>query len=205
MSNQLNYYTKNKKKYPRVTSIIGVIIDPGLDAFKKNTSDKQFNETMETARERGTNFDKLTQLYFKGGNMEALSKGLKFGQPDLYEPFKTFLSWADVKIDKVISYQETVFNDVHGYAGTPDFVARIKGRKLLTLFDIKFKAKLNYKENLQTAAYVPAAEKLLGEKIGDRMILQFNKSGKMNIERYTDQATDFGHFLYCLQLYKKFN
>lgn len=211
MGDQLPYYIKGKKKYPRVTSVIGVLNDPGIDSFKKSVDDDKFKEIIDHAIERGKQFHDIVKRYSEGGINDITLKGIKAGRPELYEPTKFFIEWADAKIDKILVGEKTMFNDKHIYAGTPDFIAIYKNRKQATLFDVKFKAVLSFKENLQTAGYVPMAETYLDIKIGDREILQFkkkdkvNKLGKMKITTFKEQSTDYVHFLYCLALYKKIN
>jgi len=205
MGDQLPYYEKAGIQYPRVTHILKVIQDPDYEKFRNGVSENRFEKIMSNAANRGTSFHSIVEKFSKGEINHIVLKGLKAGRPELFSPFETFYNWATNKLEKFILVEKKVFDKRHNYAGTPDFIAVIKGRKRPTLFDIKFKAKLNYKENMQTAAYVPPSEKLIDEKIGDRQILQFNVSGKMKIELFNDQATDFGHFLYCLALWKKFN
>lgn len=205
MGDQLPYYENDGKKYPRVTHILKIIQDPDYEKFRNGVSENRFEEIMTNAANRGISFHSLIEKYSKGEINNIVLKGLKAGRSELYAPFVTFHTWAQHKIEKFVLVEKKVFDHNHCYAGKPDFVAILKGRKRPTLFDIKFKAKLNYKESMQTAAYVPPAEKAIGEKIGDRQILQFNVSGKMKTVLFNEQATDLGHFLYCLALFKKFS
>ena len=202
MINDNNYYIKNKKKYDRVTHILKIVADPDFDKFRAAVSPDRFNSIMENARDRGTNFHLLIEKYANKEVTPAVIKGLEIGQPDLVQPFKTFISWADANVVQFLMVEKTVYHEKLLYAGTPDFVAIVKGKKAAVLFDLKFTAKLSPLAALQTAAYVEAANLEMKNKIGSREVLRFNKAGKMIHHKMKSQATDFIRFLHAQDLFK---
>jgi len=202
VSDQLPYYEKNKKRFPRVTHILKIIRNPDFESFKEAVSKDRYNNTMDHARDRGITFHKLVEKYAEKKITPAFLRGLEAGQPELYKPFVTFISWADAHLLKFLAIEETVYHDKQGYAGTPDFIAMIKGKKNPCLFDCKFTAKLSPMAALQTAAYVEAANIDRKLKINSREILRMDKHGKLRRHPQKNQSLDYARFLYCLDLYK---
>lgn len=129
IEDQLSYYVYKKKKYRRVTSILSIVNDIGINNFKAAVSPEKFNDVIEHAIKRGKQFHDIVQKYTEGKINDIVLKGIQANRPELYEPTKLFIDWAEKYIDKFLLVEKTIFCHTHMYAGTPDFIA-------LCLFDI---------------------------------------------------------------------
>lgn len=84
-----------------------------------------------------------------------------------------FLQWEEVHAPKYKSSERIVYSKKHGYSGTLDIEATIKGK--LYLLDIKSSNGLYNTVNMQTAAYVKADEEESGKEYYGRWAIRITK------------------------------
>jgi hypothetical protein len=100
----------------------------------------------------------------------------------------------------IIASELRVASKTHGYAGTLDFVADIKGK--LVLGDRKVTAAIPAAVGPQTAAYAQAYLETFGHRIRDRIVVRIDQiADKTPSRRLTDPA-DWPTFMACLNIHR---
>jgi hypothetical protein len=87
-----------------------------------------------------------------------------------------FLDWVAEHKPKFKSSERLVYSKKHGYVGTLDIEAEIKGK--LYLIDLKSSNGLYNTVNMQTAAYVKADEEESGRKYAGRWAIRISKESE---------------------------
>jgi hypothetical protein len=116
-----------------------------------------------------------------------------------------FQKWWRENDMEVLASERVIFSQRWMYAGTTDFVARIKGRKVVG--DFKTSTGLYPEAALQTAAYSIAIEEEDGEVCHDRLLVRFDKmTGQvftMNLPRSREHEEAFLALRECDELMKR--
>ena len=190
------HYIKNDLKYPSVTTIVGAILrKPFLEKWRGDVGNREADRRRDEAGEHGKNVHRACGLVMQG------VVAIPFDLPPLHEEqVDAFKLWHDLAVEEVISIEETIFNDMYGYAGTLDERAILKGDRLPTVIDLKTGHIDEDHCRMQTAAYrsgdsVPSDRRLIVD-------LKNLKDGLPKIHEYKDHGGDFQAFLYALSLFK---
>lgn len=172
-------YLINDRHYDRITTVLNIIAKPGLEKWKRKVGFVKADEIMRESAILGKEVHAICEEVNKGRdpiNGFWLAEGGK--QPRWVEVRGTrlqsyydgYTDWYERNIRQVVLVERTTWSDEHGYAGTPDTYAELKGKfaGALALLDNKTSKYLSWVYRLQTAAYkyallerrqVPAVDK----------------------------------------------
>ncbi len=202
---------------PGVTSILSCIGKPALipwaagmasghwqSAIKSGRSDYDviYKEAKSAHRKKaqdaadiGHNVHEYAEMFFKKKDVPALlTDQAKRG-------VEAFHKWLDAHKVEILSSERRVFSQLHYYAGTCDFVAKIDG--VMGVGDIKTSSGIYPEMRLQTAAYQHALEEEKGIKFPVRWIIRFDKkTGDFEAKSFYNFDLDFAGFASALALYR---
>lgn len=178
-------------KYPRVSTILGVIARPGLEAWRQRIGAEEANRISNEAAEHGTALHKILELIDR--ETDPIRRGLvESAVLPAYEPVVTaYLHWTDTNVDRVLMVEQTVHHVRHRYAGTLDRLYLLRdGRRVLA--DFKTGGSVDGVYRLQQIAYQEALEEMDEGPIDGRLILHMPraKPGTLAVIDYDDEERD---------------
>lgn len=213
-------YSLNGNVLPSVTTLLGILDKPWLPKWMLNEmagslkNDLQADRSYTSyelddiiTRAKGASKKKSTDGMTSGSATHKWIEGYIFlrmsllGElqgidtsqvpPETQPAVRCFLEWERLNRVEWLASEMFVVSEIHGFAGTLDFVARINGK--LTLGDFKTSNTIANDHFLQTAGYQVAFEEMDKEHkypIEQRMIIQIPK-GRQLFQALT-VPTDFG-------------
>ena len=123
------YRTPNGDEYLSATTLLKVLDDGGIDAWRKRVGEKEAQEIVEDAAGRGTHFHLLCEKYVTGEELII---------PDLDPRHGVMFNRAKPHINKfseIYASEYALYSDKVQAAGTVDIVGSLNG--LLTVGDFK--------------------------------------------------------------------
>lgn len=177
-------YEINGRRYPRVSTILGVISKPGLEVWRQKVGLEEANRISAEAADHGTTLHAI---------LEALDKGEHRGER--FTPFRptinAYLQWRDAHVHQVQMVEQVVYHERHRYAGTLDRVYLLNdGRRVLA--DFKTGTSVDGVYRLQQTAYQEALEAMGLGPVDGRLILHMprTKPGTLTVIEYDDDERD---------------
>lgn len=133
-----------------------------------------FNAVKKQSASIGSKAHKLIEKYLKKLPYEEI---LKNSPNQVKTAFKAFLRWKKKYKFEVIEAEQTVWHEKYLYAGTLDIVGNItiKGKKYLTIIDLKTSNEVYSDYIMQLASYVKAYEKRKNTKVKKIGLLRLDK------------------------------
>lgn len=201
-----HWYPKQSGGYvPSVTTIIGrVLREPHLERWRGQVGNEKADRTRDEAAAFGTACHEVCGL---AGEDEDIP--LAIADPAVGIIGADYTRWFNSVVVDVAGVEVPFVNEAEGYAGTIDLIARLKGDAVFTVIDLKTAVKLGPGYKMQTAAYFEAAHRVLGIKVGRRLIVHADKkkarrgaTGTIRTVEYTNHAGDYNAFLSALHLYR---
>lgn len=159
------YETPTGKRYPSVTSVLGMMDKSSLFEWRKRVGEEEANRVSARAARRGTVIHSLCEDYLKGLQPEP---GMFDAQ--VFNSLKPHLD----RIDNIHALESKLYSDYLQVAGTVDCVAEYDGR--LSVIDFKTARRLKSRDDIhgyfiQTAAYAVAFEERTGIPVSRLVIL----------------------------------
>ena len=159
------YETPTGKRYPSVTSVLGMMDKSSLFEWRKRVGEEEANRVAARAASRGTAIHSLCEDYLYGKNP----------QPSMFDAqvFNSLKQHLD-KIDNIHALESKLYSDYLQVAGTVDCVAEFDGR--LSVIDFKTSRRLKSRDDIhgyfiQTAAYAVAFEERTGIPVSRLVII----------------------------------
>lgn len=154
-------------------------------------------EVLNAACERGTEIH---------GDCGAYALGNWYPLPKAYSGYrKSFRSWFDNMVEKVIGVEMELVSKIFGFLGHPDIICELKDGSGVIIVDYKTPISLQKTWRLQLAGYKILAEEVLGITVDRLACLRLKKDGGYPIfsETPSDEiAIDMSAFLNALGIYK---
>lgn len=199
-------YTVNGRPFVGVTTVIGTVIrKPGLEKWIGELGNAEADRVRTKAASHGTLVHALAALVAEG------VPSIPMGEEDApaQAQLDAFTDWYETNVEAVHAVELPVASLFYQYAGTLDFLVRMKGDKRPTLVDVKSGKGLYPEMRYQTAAY---REPLLNEVLREfgywrrdcrRGVLHIppDIDGPARFHEHTRHASDFQGFLSCLFLF----
>jgi len=195
------FYEIDGKLYPSVTTVLSIIRKKNLEIWRGRVGNKAADKAMEDAAKLGTETHERcnTIVWF------YQDTGVNFDSIEDNPIANAFNEWFMATVKEVICAEKPIWSLKHGYAGTTDLVAILKGdRTSPSVIDIKTGA-IWLDHALQLAAYQGALLEH-GIKTRRRIALHLDKkypNRPASIKEF-ENTNDFNYFLCCLNLYKYF-
>lgn len=160
---QRHYQAPNGKAYPSVTTVLSILSEDGIAAWRKKVGEEEANKISHRAATRGTAVHSIIENYID--NKEDFADGF---MPNIIENFKDVQQILDKRIGKVFAQEAALYSDHLGLAGRVDCIAEFDG--VLSVIDFKTSRKTKQKkwiENyfIQESAYAIMWEERTGTPI----------------------------------------
>ena len=166
------FYSIGDKNYPSITTVLGAIPKPGLDAWRKNVGEEAAKWEMNRAARRGSATHTLVEQYLKG-ETPSIRDVLPLGMFRLLKPYLE-------QIDNIHCLETVMYSDKLTVAGQVDCVAEYNGKLSVIDFKTANKERVDsWNENyyIQCTAYAHMYEELFGTPIDQIVILQAGEDG----------------------------
>lgn len=141
------YKTPNGDLYPSVTSVLGHLPNPGIEAWKKRVGEEEAKRVSKKATDRGTRIHTLAENYFLGKPLD-----IDMFDHDMWKSLQPVMD----KIDNIHALEGMLYSDKLRVAGTVDCIGEFDGE--LSVIDFKTSGKpkdINNIDNyfIQATAY----------------------------------------------------
>ena len=166
------FYSIGDKNYPSITTVLGAIPKPGLDAWRKNVGEEAAKWEMNIAARRGSATHTLVEQYLKG-ETPSIRDVLPLGMFRLLKPYLE-------QIDNIHCLETVMYSDKLTVAGQVDCVAEYNGKLSVIDFKTANKERVDsWNENyyIQCTAYAHMYEEIFGTPIEQIVILQAGEDG----------------------------
>jgi hypothetical protein len=164
------HYKIDGERYPSVTTIIGQTLpNPGITAWKLRVGEDEARRVSEEATDWGTGIHALVEAVNRGKGAD-----LSGDEAALVAPYTR---WHDEHVELILGAEKMLVSRTHGYAGTTDAIAIMRGDRYPSILDFKSsKTALGRDEwKIQLAAYCIAAEEYLGLICRRRIIVRLSR------------------------------
>ena len=157
------YTTPTGTKYPSITTVLGILSEDGIRAWRKRVGEEEATRISTRAANRGTAVHSITERYIN--NEVDYAEGF---MPNVIQNFTDFKSVLDERLTNIRAQEVPLYSDHLRLAGRVDCVADFDG--ILSIVDFKTSRKLKKKEWItgyfaQEAAYAIMWEERTGEPI----------------------------------------
>ena len=168
----MRFYEVDGKAYPSVTTVLGAIPKPGLDAWRKSVGEEAAKWEMNRAARRGSATHTLVEQYLKG-ETPSIRDVLPLGMFRLLKPYLE-------QIDNIHCLEQIMYSHQLTVAGQVDCIAEYNGKLSVIDFKTANKERVDsWNENyyIQCTAYAIMYEELFDTPIEQIVILQAGEDG----------------------------
>ena len=182
-----HFYVTEGERVPSVTTVLQLLANPGLEAWKRNTPD--WEEYSSWAANLGTRVHKMIELQLNG-------------RPQIIEEhfvmkcFNAFLQWKNQNEIGEIETEVRVKSE-KGYAGTADLKCDLNGESYI--IDFKTSGRIYPDYLLQVSAYRAAYVEMTKRDIDGMGILRLDKqTGLYEFKEYSHEEYQKGLKMFLL-------
>ena len=159
------YEVPNGNRYPSITSVLGHLPNPSLEAWKKRVGEVEAKRVSKKATDRGTRIHKLAEDFFLGHPLQ-----IDMFDHDMWRTLEPVMN----RIDNIHALEGKLYSDKLKVAGTVDCIAEFDGK--LSIIDFKTSGKLKLINNItdyfvQATAYSVMFQELFNIAIPDITII----------------------------------
>ena len=168
----MRFYEVDGKAFPSITTVLGAIPKPGLDAWRKSVGEEAAKWEMNRAARRGSAVHTLVEQYLKG-ETPSTRDVLPLGMFRLLKPYLD-------QVDNIHCLEQIMYSKKLTIAGQVDCVAEYNGKLSVIDFKTANKERVDsWNENyyIQCTAYAHMYEELFGTPIDQIVILQAGEDG----------------------------
>lgn len=183
------YYTKDGKKVPGTTTILGRFKESGALiawAYKRGKDGLDLYDSRDKAAELGTITHEMVELYVAGNDPLDIVGKYGLNDEDLEQvssAFSAFQEWFESNKFQVIAQEVQLVSEIHQYGGTPDAVA-VDSKGRLCLVDFKTSNGIYADYLYQLGAY-----RILWNECNPDLQL----TGGSHLARFSKENSDFSH------------
>jgi genome maintenance exonuclease 1 len=168
----MRFYEVDGKAFPSITTVLGAIPKPGLDAWRKSVGEEAAKWEMNRAARRGKATHTLVENFLKGESPSTRDV-LPLGMFRLLKPYLE-------QIDNIHCLEQIMYSKKLTIAGQVDCIAEYNGKLSVIDFKTANKERVDsWNENyyIQCTAYAHMYEELFGTPIDQIVILQAGEDG----------------------------
>ena len=168
----MRFYEVDGKAFPSITTVLGAIPKPGLDAWRKSVGEEAAKWEMNRAARRGKATHTLVENYLKG-EAPTTRDVLPLGMFRLLKPYLD-------QVDNIHCLEQIMYSKKLTIAGQVDCIAEYNGKLSVIDFKTANKERVDsWNENyyIQCTAYAYMYEELFGTPIDQIVILQAGEDG----------------------------
>ena len=157
------YMTPKGKKYPSITTVLAILSENDIRAWRQRVGEEEANRISRCACERGESVHKSAERFINNELLEA-----KNFLPHIWHTFSTIRPIIEQRIDNIILQECPLFSDHLGLAGRVDLIAEFDGVR--SIIDIKTSKRVKEKDDInsyfmQESAYAIMFEERTGMPI----------------------------------------
>ena len=168
----MRFYEVDGKAFPSITTVLGAIPKPGLEAWRKSVGEEAAKWEMNRAARRGSATHTLVEQYLKG-ETPSIRDVLPLGMFRLLKPYLD-------QVDNIHCLEQIMYSKNLTIAGQVDCIAEYNGKLSVIDFKTANKERVDsWNENyyIQCTAYAYMYEELFGTPIDQIVILQAGEDG----------------------------
>lgn len=195
-----NHYLIDGVKYDRVTNILNIIHDKGLEDFRRARGFDYVDQVFDDAANRGKVFHSAMKLVADGKFSGMIADS--FNGSEMLESIWFGKEWFEKNVKEVLYAEVRVANKSLRIAGTVDLIARMNDGTIC-LIDWKTGSVVSPKWRLQIGAYTYMAECQFDIDIHRRLVVQVNGGKLKEHPIETSKEMDKNLFFYCLYLHRE--
>lgn len=192
-------YVIDGQKYPRVSTILGVISKPGLEAWRQRIGVDEANRISQDAADFGTRFHAACEAIDRDWHGYDRTRV----DADLRALVQAYCAWATDTVSEVYAIEQVLHHARHRFAGTVDRVFRLRDNRLV-IADFKTGRTVDGIYRLQLMAYQEAWESMNYGSINGRVVLHLprERNGHLAVIEYDDEERDRKAWRSCLRLWR---
>ena len=168
----MRFYEVDGKAFPSITTVLGAIPKPGLEAWRKSVGEEAAKWEMNRAARRGSATHTLVEQYLKG-ETPSIRDVLPLGMFRLLKPYLD-------QVDNIHCLEQIMYSKKLTIAGQVDCIAEYNGKLSVIDFKTANKERVDsWNENyyIQCTAYAIMYEELFDTAIEQIVILQAGEDG----------------------------
>ena len=168
----MRFYEVDGKAFPSITTVLGAIPKPGLEAWRKSVGEEAAKWEMNRAARRGSATHTLVEQYLKG-ETPSIRDVLPLGMFRLLKPYLD-------QVDNIHCLEQIMYSKNLTIAGQVDCIAEYNGKLSVIDFKTANKERVDsWNENyyIQCTAYAIMYEEIFGTPIDQIVILQAGEDG----------------------------
>lgn len=187
MANDLSYYEKDGKQYPRVTHILQAIDKPGLARWRGRVGNTEADRKSQEGKDFGNEFHLYAADIGRGKHLKRGWTAPQYIRPQINE----YIEWIHTWVDEVIEVETTLYDEEYLCAGTPDLIVRFRHDTEPSIIDVKTSRFVSLDWPLQLSAYRKMKQQQ-GMPIKRRVVVKVPKesTGKIEVFEYKDHDAD---------------
>jgi len=151
------YATKDGIKYPSVTTVLSILNEDAIKAWRARVGEEEANKISHRASTRGTAVHSIIEKYID--NLEDYKEGF---MPNVIDNFLTVKKVLDDNIGEVYAQEVALYSDHLQLAGRVDCVAMFNGN--LSIIDFKTSRKAKKKEYIENYFIQESAYAIMWEE-----------------------------------------
>lgn len=195
--------------YPSVTEIVDIIDKPGLRYWYGKYGTRECEEKKRQSQKIGHTVHKAIERFVRGASFDEVSEGLTNDQRVM---LSYLTDWCSKNKPKPIHMEGALYSHEYKFAGTPDLVCNIAGRKTPVLVDWKTDSvprdKAEERERIakylwQMAGYSIAYEETHGVLINTGLIVRASKSLQFSEVKLPKLAEGRREFKMLREIFKR--
>lgn len=157
---QRRYITPDGNAYPSVTTVLSILSEKFIAAWKARVGEEEANRVSYRASQRGTAVHEIIEKYLD--NVDDYVSGY---MPNIIDNFRSVRGILDERIGKVYAQECALYSDHLCLAGRVDCVAEFDGK--ISIIDFKTAKRKKYRSGIkqyfqQEAAYAIMFEERTG-------------------------------------------
>lgn len=190
------YLTPSGKKYPSVTSVVGLKGQASIQEWRKAVGEEEANKISSRAARRGTAIHTLCEKYLLNQEVE----------PSMFdaETFNSILPLLN-RINNIHCLETQLYSDYLQVAGTVDCIAEFDGR--VSVIDFKTSSRLKTRDEIQsyfmqTSAYAVMFEERTGIPVS-RLVIIMSVDNEKPLLFVENRDRWIGEFIQLREEYSK--
>lgn len=201
------WYVLNGRSYPRVSTVLDIVAEPGLDEWREKVGEEEARRISEESTLLGDAVHAACANLSRakaGWDLEPVSEAEERVGSERLAPFTdSFAAWLEEDVAEVLAVELLVWSDDPAYAGTIDLVVRTRDG-LVVVEDLKTSKRVRTKYRMQTAAYRRALHERTGLLADRRGVVHLpsDRPGKLKTVMFPDHDDDEQAFMAALFLHQ---
>lgn len=188
-----HYVTPTGEKYPSITTVLSILSEKSIQAWRKRVGEKEANRISTRASTRGTKVHKLCEDYLNNDPIQ-----LNEEMPLNTEMFLSIKPLLDEKITDIYMQEAPLYSDHLKTAGRVDCVAHYDNSKHPCIIDFKTSTRPKKEEKivnyfLQCAAYAIMFEERTGISVPNLVVMIAVENSEPQV--FTEKRDDWTELL----------